>query len=627
MLRYAFYLMGGILIANYLTIPLPVTVSIFILSLGYLIYRINRSIPHYRIHLGIAICIIVISLGVIRQTMWMHTSSQKTTDTSIRINTFPALKNHALRFEAIAVRGNTFDFFDAEQFIVSLNDTNANVAYGDVIRLTSEPLPVKENELAFQFDYASYLKSRGIIKTVTLCHAEKIPDHPVQAVWYRWINKSRIQFKRITEIIFRTSSSKALAESLLLGYKEDLDASTKDAFQKSGVSHLLAVSGMHTALIYEILFLLFVPLGSSQKRRFVFLVCALCVLVYFTILSGCSASVVRSAIMCSVVAIGYAFRKKGSGLNTLGISMFIILWCCPYQLWDLGFQLSVMAVFGILTLHAYVSRHFENMHIIPKYLLNATSITVCAQIMTLPIILYHFHSFPIYFIPANLILIPISTIALFLTMSSIFFAGTGIYFQWLFIATEWTIELFEKTTSLLASLPNSILYPISFSKIEFICVLILISIYLFASHSRRLFLTGLCSISFIWSGYRLLNEHRYLIREENIFICNNKKSAMIQINGFKGSVYTLVAFKDRDIKSLQEYFNLAEIQLQSIPSQQAGMIWKYRNNYSCWQFKSAAITTDKKLLYLFSYPKNKQNPLIEVSHQKSLNTKSIVYLK
>ena len=102
---------------------------------------------------------------------------------------------------------------------------------------------------------------------------------------------------------------------------------------------------------------------------------------------------------------------------------------------------------------------------------------------------------------------------------------------------------------------------------------------------------------------------------------------MIQINGFKGSVYTLVAFKDRDIKSLQEYFNLAEIQLQSIPSQQAGMIWKYRNNYSCWQFKSAAITTDKKLLYLFSYPKNKQNPLIEVSHQKSLNTKSIVYLK
>ena len=627
MLRYAFYLMGGILIANYLTIPLPLTVSVFILSFSYLIYRINRSISHYRIHLGIAICIIILSLGIIRQTLWLNASIQKTTATSLRINTFPALKNHALRFEAVAVTENVLDFFDAEQFIVSLNDTTTNIAYGDVIQLTSEPLPAKENELAFQFDYASYLKSRGIIKTVSLCYAEKIADHPLQAAWYKWINKSRIQFKHITGTIFQTTSSKALAESLLLGYKEDLDASTKDAFQKSGVSHLLAVSGMHTALIYEILFLLFLPLGSSQKHRFAFLLFALCVLTYFTILSGCSASVVRSAIMCSVVAIGYAFRKKGSGLNTLGISMFIILWWCPYQLWDLGFQLSVMAVFGILTLHAYVSKNFENMHTVPKYLLNATSITVCAQIMTLPIILYHFHSFPIYFIPANLILIPISTIALFLTMASIFFAGIGIHFQWLFIATEWTIELFEKTTSLLASLPNSILYPISFSKIEFAFVLILISIYLFLSHFKRLFLTGLCSISLIWSGYRLLDEHRYLNRNENIFICNNKKSAMIQINGFKATLYTLTKFKDRDIKSLQEYFNLAEVQLHIIPLQQAGMIWKYHNNYSCWQFKSAAIDTDKKLLYLFSYPKSKQNPLTEVTHQKSLGTKSIVYLK
>jgi len=626
MLRYAFYLITGTGIASYISIPIWISCSVFISFLSYLIYVINRDVSNYKIHLSITISLMVLSLGIIRETCWMASTLKRSKAETMRITSFPQFKNHSIQFEASEVNKDCFLFTDAEQFIVSCKDTNAVLHYGDILRVTSQPVQVESDALPFQFDYAAYLKSRGIMKRITLCHAEKLPDHSLTFIFYTWINKSRTQFKTVTSEIFHTQSAKGLAESLLLGYKEDLDSSTKDVFQKSGVSHLLAVSGMHTALIYEILFLLFIPLGTSQRHRFVFLFIALFVLGYFTILSGCSASVIRSAIMCSVVAIGYAFRKKGNGLNALGISICVIIGWAPYQLWDLGFQLSVLAVFGILTLHSILSKQFEQLHIVPKYLLNATSITVCAQIMTLPVILYHFHLFPIYFIPANLILIPISTLALFFTMFSITVASIGFHIDWIFQINQWIIELFETCTAYLAALPGSILYPVSFSKPEFVIVVLLICSYLFIHPLKK---AGIIYISFLcilWCGLRLYHEHVFTNRNQNLFICNSKKSAMLTIHGMKADLYCLPFFKSSDVKNIQEYFNLYDIQMHVITEERLGITWKYDNNHAAWLLKRKTVATDKSFTYLFSYQAT-DTGYYKSRHHQNLRTKSMIYLK
>ncbi|MBC7451846.1 MAG: ComEC/Rec2 family competence protein, partial [Cytophagales bacterium] len=627
MLRYAIYMMAGIVIAQYTAITSFVFILFLSVCICYLIYRIYKPVAYHQIYLAVCIASIAVVLGILRHTVWLRGNTETHKEVrSLRISNVPQHSYKSIRFEAEEVSSSFFHFFDAKRYIVSCRDTNAVLAFGDVLSVHAQPERIPAAELPFQFNYASYAFSRGITQRITLCSVEKICDSSSYAFFYAWINHSRTHFKEATAAIFISTAAKGLAESLLLGYKEDLDASTKDAFQKSGVSHLLAVSGMHTALIYEGIFLLFLPFGTSQKHRIVFLITALFVLCYFTVLSGCSASVVRSSLMCGTFAIGYAFRKKGSGLNTLGTSMLIILWLSPYQLWDLGFQLSVLAVFGILTLHASLSKRFEHQHALPKYLLNALSITICAQVMTLPVILYHFHSFPVYFIAANLLLIPISTAAMFMTMFSIGIFGIGIHIPFVFQCTQWLIELFERCAMFFAALPHSIIHPVSFSAVEYLLCALLIACFLFFHTQKKIYYLSITIMCIGWSVYRLTEEYRSMSRTEEIFISNGKKSGLLLMEGLRAEWYGQQECNPRDLLQMQQYFNIPYIHTTILPSAYKGMVWHSGQRSEAWMYAKIKLAPEYTADHLFSY-KVADTISFHASKHVPLNVKSMLYLK
>jgi competence protein ComEC len=384
---------------------------------------------------------------------------------------------------------------------------------------------------------------------------------------------------------------------------------------------------MHTALIYEAIFLVFLPFGSSQKHRLVFLATALFVLTYFTLLSGCSASVLRASIMCSMFAIAYAFRKRGSGLNTLGISIVVILWFNPYQVWNLGFQLSVLAVIGILTLHQYISKQFTFKYKISTYLFEALSITVCAQITTLPVILYHFQSFPIYFIPANLVLIPISTIALFTSMASIFLVGLGISFEWLFHINQWLIELFSSCATLFASLPNSSIHPIHVTAVEAWIIIGIVCVYIqypFTLNKKTILICSM--VCFAWTSYRITNEYEAQHKKEILFISNGKKSALLSLNGLDASIYTEIPIKDFNQSKMKGYFNLRTLTETCDNDRHAGLRANIPNNSTIWMYKKSCAPPKQGLEHLFSY-KEKDSSTYHPNHFHSLKTKKSIYFK
>lgn len=263
------------------------------------------------------------------------------------------------------------------------------------------------------FDYKRYALHNRITHTVYLTEKDYVLSSPKQR------NSLNRLLYAIREYGLQTlkkyipgKKEQGLAEALLIGYKDDLDPELLQSYTNTGVVHVIAVSGMHLALIFWLLNLLFRPLLKRKKMAWLHPVLIIFVLWLFTLITGGAASIVRAAVMFTVILLGTSFNRKASVYNTLAASAFLLLCYNPYWLWDVGFQLSYAAVLGIVVFYRpiYNFLYFKNKLLDGAWQLLAVSFA--AQILTTPIVLYHFHQFPVYFLITNLLIVPISSLVL-----------------------------------------------------------------------------------------------------------------------------------------------------------------------------------------------------------------------
>jgi competence protein ComEC len=142
----------------------------------------------------------------------------------------------------------------------------------------------------------------------------------------------------------------------------------------------------------------------------------------FSLIAGMAPSILRSAIMFTVIAIGEAFSKRNNIYNGLAISAIIILVINPFSLWDVGFQLSYSAVLSIVLFSPYIKNWLYFKNKLLRGFWNLNSITLSAQILTLPVVLYHFHQFPILFLVTNILAVPWSGLILYAELFLIVFS-------------------------------------------------------------------------------------------------------------------------------------------------------------------------------------------------------------
>ena len=204
-----------------------------------------------------------------------------------------------------------------------------------------------------------------------------------------------------------------LAEALLIGYKDDLDKNLVQAYTRTGVVHVIAISGLHLGMIYIILVSLLKPFKRNRRSKWMVPVIIVLFLWLFTLLAGAQPSVLRSALMFTCIVLGENFSRKTSIYNTLSLSAFILLCINPYYLWDVGFQLSYAAVLSIVI---FMQPIYKLIYIKNKLLDNfwkLNAVTISAQILTIPISVYHFHQFPNLFLLSNFITVPLSGLILY----------------------------------------------------------------------------------------------------------------------------------------------------------------------------------------------------------------------
>jgi competence protein ComEC len=311
--------------------------------------------------------------------------------------------------------------------------------FGDVfitknkLQLINKPL----NEA--QFDYRKYLSYQNIY------HQQYIQKKDFAWVghkiaWYEHFELISIQIRQYCdESLAKTVQSEqeyGMASALVLGVKHHLDEDLKQAYTNAGVTHVLAVSGMHVGIIYMILVFLLGKIKRLPNGKLYFVSVVLLILWLYAFITGLSGSVLRAVMMFSMIVIAQNLQRNSNIFNTLAASLFFLLCWNPFLLMDVGLQLSYLAVLGIVYLFPKMYVVYQPTNYLTDWIWKTIVVSVAAQIFTLPITLYHFHQYPTYGILANLLIIPLGNVVLIIGLTLVAVASVPYISMWL----GWLLE-------------------------------------------------------------------------------------------------------------------------------------------------------------------------------------------
>lgn len=233
-------------------------------------------------------------------------------------------------------------------------------------------------------------------------------------------------------------------EALTLGYREDLDTEVKQAFQTAGAMHVLAVSGLHTGILYKVLLWLLTlgglckPMYEERVKRWVLNGVLILLLWGYALLTGMSPSVVRSVVMLTVMLVGEMIYRKGEPFNNLAIAAFVLLLFRPDDLFSIGFQLSFAAVAAILVVKPH----------------NLVTLSIAAQLGTLPLTMHYFGQMSNYFLLTNLLVVPLAEVLVSLALAALtigWLPGMG----WIGWSLQWATWLMNYAVGWVEHLPGS----------------------------------------------------------------------------------------------------------------------------------------------------------------------------
>lgn len=291
--------------------------------------------------------------------------------------------------------------------LLNLPKTHAGYAAGCRLWVWSKGLQLPpENRNPAGFSYKKYLLSKNIHYQLYLTDSALVQAASSGYGWYHPAALQNLAAQQFKQWMPNTASS-AFATALLLGDRSSLPGEIVQAYSSSGLIHVLAVSGLHVAIIYMLLQTILSRLLNG--RQGLLLICLLVALWVYAAITGLSASVTRASLMCSLLAVGKHFHRQSGVYNTLSAAALLLVWIQPNWLFDTGFQLSFAAVTGIVYLQPILVKSLYLRHAWLLKIWELSCVTLSAQLFTLPLTLHYFGQFPNYFLVSNLLVLPLTT--------------------------------------------------------------------------------------------------------------------------------------------------------------------------------------------------------------------------
>ena len=452
----------GILLQWYLEIPLPpILLGLVCFNISLLLFSFLPDAAQFKIFSlrGVIINLLWLAAGALlcwqkdirHQHNWYGNYYQDNSYIIVTINEPLVEKTKSYKADATVeavVTNNTATHCIGKLLLYFSKDSSVDqLHYGDQIIINKKLQAIKNSGNPGAFNYQRYAAFQQIFHNAFLKEKDwtKLDNKKVN-LFQQFLFTAR---EKILSLLQKNISSGkdelGISEALLIGYTNDLDKDLVQAYSNTGVVHIIAISGMHLGLIYVMLVFLFSKIPGINKSKWLQVLLILSCLWLFSLLTGGSASVLRSAVMFSFITLGKTFFKAASIFNSLASSAFVMLCYNPYYLWDVGFQLSYLAVVGIVIFQKPV---YNLIYIKNKYadsVWKMMAVTIAAQVLTFPVCIYYFHQFPLLFLITNLIAVPLSTIILYAEILLIEFSWiplVGMYLGKISSALVWLMNQF-----------------------------------------------------------------------------------------------------------------------------------------------------------------------------------------
>ena len=296
---------------------------------------------------------------------------------------------------------------DQPKVLVTFSNKSDIPKIGAVYKLVGIIKKAAEPRNLYDFNYSEYLRLRNIHYQITSYHEPfKIKEEKsFQSIIISGRDYLTAQFSKLGY----SEKTQGFIQALLFGIKTNLNDEIQQQFKDFGILHVLAVSGMHVVLLFSTISYVLRKLRLSKN---VITVILIVFLLIFSLMAGFSGSVVRAALMCLMTIVGTLAGRRIHTINLLVGSMLLILLFEPNYLFDIGFQLSYLAVFSIVFCYPVVQHYFTFKNWIVNYFGQLIGVSLVAQLGVLPLSIYYFKQIPLLFLIGNIIAIPITSFLL-----------------------------------------------------------------------------------------------------------------------------------------------------------------------------------------------------------------------
>ena len=392
----------------------------------------------------------------------------------------------------------------------------------------------------YQFVYVHYLQKQQIYNQLFVNDSELLNVSNHKHTIYGYAAKLREHIQSKLKHYQFTNDEYAIISALLLGQRQDISKEIYDSYSQAGAIHILAVSGLHVGIVLLLLNYLLKPLEFLKRGKYLKMGVIVILLWCFAIVAGLSASVTRAVTMFTIIAIAMHLKRPTNIYNTLAISAFVLLLIKPNFLFDVGFQLSYMAVLAIVIIQPMLYKLYIPRYKVVDLFWNVFTVTLAAQFGVIPLSLYYFHQFPGLFFLSNLVIIPFLGIILGFGIVVILLSSFNILPKFLADAYAFIISIMNSFIQWISNQESFLLQNISFNLTQAILSYVLIATVLvvvirktFKSVRTLLLIVIIIQIYFIYS---------FKVNTSNEFIIFHK------------SRFTMLGFKNND--ALEVHHNL-----------------------------------------------------------------------
>lgn len=488
-IKLTLFLIIGIIFGYFITIS--ITLSLLITGMLFLIlsivFFISKKQYSKNIWFGLVSFLLMISIGVM--TVNCHNQKNfKSHYTNIITNQVDTLTMVTFKVRELLKPSSHYNKYVVDILKIDGKETKGKT----LLKLTKDTLnttlkidaiyicktelkPIHPPLNPGQFDYKNYLNKKYIYHQIVVSPYALFKTNIKFYSLFGTANVIRDFINLKLKNYHFKPDELSIINALLLGQRQDISEAIYTSYTNAGVIHILAISGLHIGIILILLNIIFNPLEHLKNGKLIKTILIVFILWSFAIIAGLSASVTRAVTMFSIVAIGMNLKRPTNIFNTLAISVFILLLAKPLFLFDVGFQLSYMAVLAIVIIHPLLHKLWSPKYKIVNIYWQTLTVTVAAQLGILPLSLYYFHQIPSLFFLTNLVIIPVLGIILGYGIIVILLAVLNILPQFLADIFGYIISAINSFVSWFSNQSEFIIKNISFSILYLLASYVLIA--------------------------------------------------------------------------------------------------------------------------------------------------------